>query len=81
MNVGLLSPGGAWTKNLTEQMLLQDYGSLKWELVLCLFLSWVLVGLSLIGGIQNFGKVAYVITLSPYFVLTALLAYAAQRPV
>jgi len=58
----------------------EDYGSLKWELVLCLFLSWLLVGLSLIGGIQKFGKVAYVITLSPYFVLTALLAYSAQRP-
>ena len=55
-----------------------DYGSLSWELSLCLLLSWILIGLSMIKGLQSYGKVAYVITLSPYFVLTALIIYVAM---
>ena len=57
-----------------------DYGSLSWELSLCLLLSWILICVSMIKGLQSYGKVAYVITLSPYFVLTALLAYVATLP-
>ena len=57
-----------------------DFGELKWDLSLCLLLAWILVTLSLIGGLQSLGKVAYVITLSPYVVLTALIAYTAQLP-
>ena len=34
-----------------------------------------------LAGVSSLGKVAYVITLAPYFVLTALLIYAAQREV
>merc|ERR1712223_1213947 len=52
-----------------------DYGSLQGHLVGCLAGSWVLICLTLIKGIQSYGKVAYVITLSPYFVLTLLLVY------
>ena len=50
-----------------------DYGSIQWHLVGCLAGSWVLICLSLIKGIQSYGKVAYVITLSPFVVLTILL--------
>jgi len=57
----------------------ENFGPLKWELVLCLLATWVLVGLSLFKGVSSLGKAAYVITLSPYFILTALLAYAAPR--
>ena len=32
-------------------------------------------------GVSSLGKASYVITLTPYFVLTALLAYAAPREV
>ena len=52
----------------------EDWGNIRWEIVGCLALSWTLVCLSLIKGIQSYGKVAYVITLSPYFVLTFLLS-------
>ena len=55
----------------------EDYGTPRWELVLCLLLTWILVCLILIKGVSSLGKAAYVITLSPYFVLTALIAYAA----
>ena len=41
-------------------------------------LAWVLVCLVMVKGLASYGKAAYVITLSPYFVLTALLIYAAQ---
>ena len=75
---------------------------MKWELVGCLALTWVLVIASLWRGVSSLGKVdrnryfvrylcrylqmsiiqvSYVITLAPYFVLTALLAYAAPRSV
>ena len=43
------------------------------HLVGCLAGSWVLICLTLIKGIQSYGKEAYVITLSPYFVLSLLL--------
>ena len=59
----------------------QDFGGMQWELVGCLVLTWLLVVLSLYKGVSSLGKVAYVITLAPYFVLTALLIYAAQREV
>jgi len=63
-----------------DQYTWTDFGSMKWELVGCLGLSWVLVIASLWNGVSSLGKVSYVITLAPYFILTALLAYAAQRP-
>lgn len=52
----------------------ENYGSLQWELVGCLAGAWALIFLSLVKGLQSYGKVAYVITLSPYVVLTALLS-------
>ena len=64
-----------------DQYTWEDFGGMKWELVGCLVLTWVLVVLSLIKGVSSLGKVAYVITLAPYFVLTALLIYAAPREV
>jgi len=64
-----------------DQYTWENFGPLKWELVLCLLATWVLVGLSLFKGVSSLGKAAYVITLSPYFILTALLAYAAPRSV
>merc|ERR1719500_920592 len=62
-----------------DQYTWENFGPLKWELVLCLAATWLLVILSLFKGLQSLGKAAYFITLSPYFVLTALLAYAATR--
>ena len=40
--------------------------------------AWTIIGLILWKGIASYGKAAYVITLSPYFVLTALLIYTAR---
>jgi solute carrier family 6 amino acid transporter-like protein 5/7/9/14 len=60
------------------QHTMEDYGGLRWQLVLCLLGAWAMVLLILTKGIQSYGKAAYVITLSPYFVLTALLIYTVQ---
>ena len=53
----------------------EHWGNIRWEIVGCLALSWSLVCLFLIKGIQSYGKVVYFTTLFPYVVLTALLGY------
>ncbi|XP_033631856.1 sodium- and chloride-dependent glycine transporter 2-like [Asterias rubens] len=47
-------------------------GEVKWDLTLCLLLAWLIVFLSLAKGIQSSGKVVYVTSTFPYFVLVAL---------
>ena len=73
--LGYIIPGSGGEKYSWD-----NYGKMSWELTLCLLLSWIMICLSMIGGLQSFGKVAYVVTLSPYVVLTALLAYCATLP-
>ena len=51
----------------------ENWGNIRWEIAGCLALSWSLVCLSLIKGIQSYEKVVYFTTLFPYVVLTALL--------
>ena len=46
---------------------------------LCMMLVWVVELFILFKGLKVYGKVAYFITLSPYFVLTAFLAYGLTR--
>ena len=41
-----------------------------------MLLVWVVELFILFKGLKVYGKVAYFITLSPYFVLTAFLVYA-----
>ena len=62
-----------------EQHSWYDYGSLKWQPTLCMLLVWVVELLILFKGLKVYGKIAYFITLAPYFVLTAFLAYGATR--
>ena len=56
-----------------------DYGHLRWQDVLCMMLVWVVELFILFKGLKVYGKVAYFITLSPYFVLTAFLAYGLTK--
>ena len=57
---------------------MEDFGNIRWQLVLSLLGAWTIIGLILWKGLASYGKAAYVITLSPYFVLTALMVYVAQ---
>ena len=47
---------------------------MNWNLVLALLLSWVIVVLALIKGIQSSGKVVYFTATFPYVILTILFA-------
>nr|XP_045613817.1 sodium- and chloride-dependent glycine transporter 2-like [Procambarus clarkii] len=50
----------------------EDMGGLRWELVGCLALAWVIVAACLAKGIKTTGKIVYFTTLFPYVVLMIL---------
>lgn len=58
----------------------EEYGLPKWDVVLSLLAVWLTENLILFKGLKFYGKFAYFITLSPYFVLTAFMAYGATLP-
>lgn len=57
-----------------------DMGGLRWELVGCLALAWVIVGLCLAKGIKSSGKVVYFTALFPYVILAILFVRGKGRP-
>ncbi|XP_034830023.1 sodium-dependent proline transporter-like [Maniola hyperantus] len=63
-NERVLGRGGATWEN---------WGSIQWHLVGCLFFCWVVAFLCVIKGVQSAGKVVYFTALFPYVMLTALL--------
>ena len=52
-----------------------DFGVLQWQPALCMLLTWLVMLVILFKGLKVYGKIAYFMTLAPYFVLTAFLAY------
>ncbi|XP_068220231.1 sodium- and chloride-dependent glycine transporter 2-like [Palaemon carinicauda] len=50
----------------------ENLGDMKWELVGCLALAWVVVALSLMKGIRSSGKVVYFTATFPYVILVVL---------
>ena len=57
---------------LEEDTTWENIGGLRWQMVLCLAIAWVIVCLCLIKGVQSSGKVVYFTALFPYFVLVIL---------
>jgi len=53
-----------------------NYGSMRWQLVLCLAGSWTLISLCMIKGVRSAGKVVYFTALFPYVMLITLFVYA-----
>ncbi|XP_029658938.1 sodium- and chloride-dependent transporter XTRP3 [Formica exsecta] len=49
---------------------IDDGQGLKWWIVLCLLLSWIIVFFIVMKGIQSSGKVVYFTSMFPYLVLT-----------
>lgn len=47
----------------------------QWELVICLFVAWVLVFGTLVKGIKSAGKVIYVTATVPYIILIILMGF------
>lgn len=50
----------------------EDMGEMRWELVGCLALAWVIVFLCMVKGVKSSGKVVYFTALFPYAVLFIL---------
>ena len=57
-----------------------NFGELRWELVLCLLVSWTIVCLCLIRGVQWTGKVLYFTVFFPFVVLFLLLIFISTLP-
>lgn len=57
-----------------------NMGSFKWDLVLCLLLAWILVYVCICKGIKSSGKVMYVTATSPYLFMLILLINGALLP-
>jgi len=75
---GQMSPAALfYFKNLLGvTTAIDEIGDFQLHIAVCLFLTWLLIFLALIKGIHSLGKVAYVTSIMPYFLLTALLVFA-----
>ncbi|XP_064485259.1 sodium- and chloride-dependent glycine transporter 2-like isoform X2 [Ornithodoros turicata] len=52
---------------------IEEMGGIKWDLALCLLLSWIIVVVCLLKGIKTSGKVVYFAATFPYLILITLL--------
>ncbi|ELU12784.1 hypothetical protein CAPTEDRAFT_109384 [Capitella teleta] len=67
-NLGVLGRSGA----------IDDFGEVKWSLVLALFGAWIVVFLCVIKGIRSSGKVVYFTAIAPYILLLIFLVRGAM---
>ena len=51
---------------------IDEVGELRWQLVICLILAWILVYFCLWKGIKSSGKVVYFTATFPYLILVVL---------
>merc|ERR1712038_314266 len=58
-----------------ETITWDNFGSMSWQLVLCLIAGWTIVCLSLIKGVQSSGKVVYFTAIFPFVVLIILFIF------
>ncbi|XP_069411863.1 inactive sodium-dependent neutral amino acid transporter B(0)AT3 isoform X2 [Ovis canadensis] len=59
---------------------ISDSGPVQWRLLLCLAVSWAVVYLCVIRGIETTGKAIYFTALFPYLVLTVFLVRGLTLP-
>ncbi|XP_050032229.1 sodium- and chloride-dependent glycine transporter 2-like [Dermacentor andersoni] len=59
---------------------LEDLGGIKWDLALCLLLSWIIVVACLVKGIKTSGKVVYFAATFPYVILITLMITGLCQP-
>jgi len=71
-------PDNATAGNVDNSYALTEFGNIgeiKWDLTLCLLLSWIVVFACLVKGIKSSGKVVYVTATVPYLFLLILLVF------
>ncbi|XP_060080599.1 sodium- and chloride-dependent glycine transporter 1-like [Ylistrum balloti] len=59
---------------------IEDMGEVRWELLICLFLAWIVIFLCLCKGVKSSGKVVYFTATFPYLVLLILLVRGLTLP-
>ncbi|XP_067331319.1 sodium- and chloride-dependent GABA transporter 3-like [Channa argus] len=59
---------------------IEELGSVRWELALCLLVSWVFCYFSIWKGVRSSGKVAYFTATFPYVMLLILLIRGLSLP-
>nr|XP_020444934.1 sodium- and chloride-dependent GABA transporter 2-like [Monopterus albus] len=59
---------------------IEELGSVRWELALCLLISWVFCYFSIWKGVRSSGKVAYFTATFPYVMLLILLIRGLTLP-
>ncbi|XP_077984736.1 sodium- and chloride-dependent glycine transporter 1-like [Glandiceps talaboti] len=70
-----------WTNYVLEMTDgIDNLGGMRWELVACHALSWIIVTLCIIKGVKSSGKVVYFTAPFPYFVLIVLLVRGVTLP-
>uniref|UniRef100_A0A8C9XRN0 Transporter n=1 Tax=Sander lucioperca TaxID=283035 RepID=A0A8C9XRN0_SANLU len=67
-------------KMLEQTSGVDETGVVRWELLLLLFLAWILIYFCIFKGVKSTGKVVYFTALFPYVILIALLINNAQLP-
>ncbi|XP_017785462.1 PREDICTED: sodium- and chloride-dependent GABA transporter 2-like isoform X1 [Nicrophorus vespilloides] len=51
----------------------ENFGGLRWQLVLCLLLAWIIGYMCVVRGVKSSGKAVYFTALFPYVMLTVLV--------
>ncbi|MPC72027.1 Sodium- and chloride-dependent glycine transporter 1 [Portunus trituberculatus] len=57
----------------------EDMGEMRWELVGCLALAWLIVYACMVKGVKSSGKVVYFTALFPYVVLVILFGRGRRK--
>ncbi|KAK7094205.1 sodium- and chloride-dependent GABA transporter 3-like [Littorina saxatilis] len=70
-----------WIRNVLQATEgIESLGEIRWQLMLCLLATWVVIFFCLFKDIKTSGKVVYVAAVLPYVILMALLIRGSLLP-
>ncbi|KAG1688560.1 Sodium- and chloride-dependent glycine transporter 2 [Nymphon striatum] len=69
-----------WNYVLQRNGGIESLGELRWQLAVCLLVSWIIVFLCLMKGVKSSGKVVYFTATFPYLILIILLVRGVTLP-